>query len=121
MAGDGELLGRIHHHFSDALRHSCIVGATHWEEPRHAAAGLPGPAPQFFFAPARIELRAADWGPGGLDERYAAAWAEFLPSLEGWLELEHGAGGEAVSEAYLEVLDGRLEPQRAHMLTLHEA
>jgi hypothetical protein len=120
MAGDGALLVRVHTHFAGALKHSCIVGATHWEEPRNAAAGLPGPPPQFFFAPARIEQRAKDWGPGGVEERYAEAWSEFGPSAAGWLEVEHASGPEGATAAYLEVLEGRVEPRRAHVLTLRE-
>jgi hypothetical protein len=44
VAGDGKLLHDVHHHFGESLKHSCIVGATHWErrEPQH---DLPGPEP----------------------------------------------------------------------------
>jgi hypothetical protein len=121
MAGDGELLVRVHGWFEDALRHSCIVGATHWEAPRNAAADLKGPAPQFFFAPARIEQRNADWGPGGVEQRYAEAWGEFRPSVEGWLELNHASGPDAARSAYLAVLDGSIDPRRAQMVSLRDA
>ncbi|UPT62492.1 MAG: DUF2855 family protein [Hyphomonadaceae bacterium JAD_PAG50586_4] len=69
FAGDLELLAKIHTHFGDQLKYSCIVGATHWQ---NLAAGnaisaadkapLPGAKPVFFFAPDRIVKRTADWG-----------------------------------------------------------
>jgi hypothetical protein len=51
VAGDAEVRLTVHSHFGDALVASLVVGATHWEELTPGAAGLPGPAPQFFFAP----------------------------------------------------------------------
>lgn len=114
MSGDGGLLSRVHHHFGDALQHSCIVGATHWEE-RQTQHALPGAKPQFFFAPGQIKKRTQDWGPGGIDQRFAVAWAEFLPLLRRWLRVQHHAPArwEAV---WREVLEGRAPAQAGHVL-----
>jgi len=111
MAGDGELLARVHGHFGEALRHSCIVGATHWEQ-RQTRHALPGPKPQFFFAPARIAKRSQDWGPGGVDRAFTEAWQAFLPSLTGWLQVQRSIGTEALEPVYREVLEGRSTPER---------
>src|SRR5207247_8246144 len=88
MAGDGKLLHGVHNHFQDNLKHSCIVGATHWEErePQHE---LPGPIPQFFFAPTQLKKRSEDWGAAGLEQRYGDAWRSFLPSAHGCVQLHH--------------------------------
>src|SRR3954451_13480721 len=53
MAGDARVREAVHRAAGD-LRHSAVVGATHWEE---LAGGdeLPGPAPEFFFAPAHLQ------------------------------------------------------------------
>ena len=60
MSGDGEVVNALHRHYGENVRHSCVVGATHWNAaPR--ADDLPGAKPEFFFAPARIQKRAADW------------------------------------------------------------
>src|SRR5439155_1605165 len=85
---------------ADRLRHSAVVGATHWER-LAGASDLPGPAPEFFFAPTHIERLTAELGPGGLQRRLGEAWAEFLGQLGDWMEIEHGEGPEAVEPARL--------------------
>lgn len=117
MAGDGRLLAAVHHHFGDQLKYSCIVGATHWEhrETQHA---LPGAKPQFFFAPTQAQKRRKDWGPGGLEQRFGAAWKQFLPSAAKWMQVRRASGQQAVSDTWLEVLDGRAAPTAGHILSL---
>ena len=85
-----------------------------------AAAGdeLPGPAPKFFFAPDRVVKRTSDWGGAGLEARVAEAWHPFCEWTAGWLEPIPGQGFEAVQRAYLEVLEGRIDPKAAHVLSL---
>ena len=117
MAGDGELLHTVHHHFLDSLKHSCIVGATHWES-RRTQHQLPGAQPQFFFAPTQITQRRKDWGAEGLERRFAEAWQAFLPSVNTWLQVVVGRGPAAVEAAYREVLDGKAKPEQGHMLSL---
>jgi hypothetical protein len=57
MAGNAGVLATVHHHLGAELKHSCLVGATHWEA-RGAGFGarepLPGPKPELFFAPDHI-------------------------------------------------------------------
>lgn len=118
IAGDGGVRVAVHSHFGDRLVYSMAVGVTHWEELDAGAGELPGPTPTFFFAPDRVTKRAADWGRAGLEERVAEAWHPFCEWVSGWLEPIPGAGFEALRSAYLEVLEGRVEPSRAHVLTL---
>jgi hypothetical protein len=117
MAGDGELLHAVHHHFSDNLKHSCIVGATHWEQ-RATQHELSGPSPEFFFAPTQITKRRQDWGPGGIEKRFSDAWRAFLPSVNGWMKIVHSDGPAAVEGVYRETLEGKSSPELGHMLSL---
>ena len=94
------------------------VGMTHWEALRAGGGELPGPTPVFFFAPTRIKTRSEDWGRAGLEQRVADAWHPFCEWAGSWLELIEGEGFDAVRDAYLDVLEGRVEPTRAHVLTL---
>jgi NADPH:quinone reductase-like Zn-dependent oxidoreductase len=119
IAGDGEVRLAVHSHYEDDLIQSITVGVTHWE--RLGAAGdaeLTGPQPAFFFAPARIGKRSQDWGGAGLEAKVADAWHPFCEWADGWLEVIGGEGFEAVESAYLQVLDGEVAPNRAHVLTL---
>ena len=60
MSGDSAVRANIHNNAAD-LRFDLMVGATHWESPP-AEATLPGPAPEFFFAPTQIAKRCPGLG-----------------------------------------------------------
>lgn len=117
MAGDAPLRARIHRHFGAALKHDCMVGVTHWEAPPEQAE-LPGPKPAMFFAPSQIQKRAADWGPGGFEQRVGAAWTEFLGSSSNWFEVRREQGPEAVATRWLEAVENRLPPTCGQLLSL---
>jgi len=117
MAGEGKVLHDIHHHFRDALKHSAIVGASHWEK-RSTQHGLPGPKPQFFFAPNQIKKRNQDWGRGGVDQHFAEVWSPFVDFVRPWMKIVHSKGEAAVQEAYLRMLEGRAGADEGHILSL---
>lgn len=116
MAGNGQLLHDIHHHFRERLVHSCMVGGTHWDQ-RETQHDLPGAKPEFFFAPTRIKKRTQDWGPK-LADNFGAAWQPFLKFAMGWLQVRRTHGETAVQAAYLESLDGKTKPDVGHILSL---
>jgi Protein of unknown function (DUF2855) len=119
VAGDGEVRYAVHSHYGDELLHSMAVGFTHWEEGQGPDQGdLPGPKPAFFFAPDRVTKRSKDWGGTELATRVAGAWHPFCKWMGGWLEPIHGQGFEAVRAAYLDVLEGQVDPKQAHVLSL---
>ena len=117
FAGDADVRQAVHSRYADDLRHSMAVGVTHWEE-FEGGTDLPGPTPTFFFAPTRVTKRSADWGAAGLEERVAEAWGPFCEWCGGWLEVYRGTGYEAARDAYLDVLEGRVAPSRAHVLSV---
>jgi hypothetical protein len=116
-AGDGAVVNAVHHHLRDNLRHSCVVGATHWGSARPAQ-DLPGPAPTFFFAPTQSEKRNAEWGPAGFQQRLGEAWKRFLVFSGSWLRVVQGRGSAEVERVYREVLQGHAEPSEGHVLSL---
>jgi hypothetical protein len=118
VAGDDALRLAVHSHYGDALAHSLGVGMTHWEEFGTGDGDLPGPTPAFFFAPARFAKRSEDWGAAGLAARVTEAWHPFSEWAGGWLDVVRGEGYDAVQSAYLDVLEGRVDPKTAHVLTL---
>jgi len=119
IAGDGGVRQAVHAHYGDDLLYSMAVGVTHWEELGSGGGGdLPGPTPTLFFAPDRVVKRSQDWGRVDLERRVAGAWHPFCEWTGSWLESIPGEGFEAVQAAYLDVLEGRVEPKRAHVLTL---
>jgi hypothetical protein len=116
MSGNAEVQSAVHEHYGDDLAYSCAVGMTHHEE-MAGGSDLAGPDPVFFFAPVRIKKRGADWGAADLDQRVTDAWLPFVDWTGGWLEVIHGSGPEALQQAYLEVLDGKVDPAAGHVLS----
>jgi hypothetical protein len=117
MAGDAEVRSAVHEHYRGQLAHSAVVGATHHDRMGEVPDALAGPRPSFFFAPDRVSKRSADWGREGLEQRLAEAWRPYLDWTEQWLEVIHGRGPEDLERAYLDLLDGRIDPAKAHVLS----
>ena len=85
---------------------------------RHPIHWAPGATPTWFFAPDQIRKRAREWGPGGIDRRFSAAWSDFAPMLERWLTVTESHGPAAVTQIYLDTLNGRVPPDQGHILSL---
>ena len=120
IAGDGNVRLAVHSHYGEELIHSMTVGITHWEELGAGEGELPGPSPTLFFAPDRAAKRSEDWGRAELQSRVADAWHPFCEWTGGWLEVVEDQGFEAVQRVYLDVLEGRVGPKTANVLSLVE-
>jgi uncharacterized protein DUF2855 len=117
MAGNSALRETLHRHFGAQMKYSGRIGLTHRktspDEPE-----LPGAKPTWFFAPDQIRKRAKEWGPGGVDIRFGAAWSGFAPNLDRWLKVTESRGPAAVQQVYLNTLNGRVPPDEGHILSL---
>ena len=113
VAGNRDVQHAVHHHFGDLLAHSMLVGVSHWDHETAAdlTAPLPGPKPEFLFAPTQIAKRTEDWGTDGLNERVSASWTRFCDWIGTWLELSRARGIDGVVEVYSEVLGGAVDPK----------
>jgi hypothetical protein len=115
FAGSAELRRTVHEHWADALACSTAVGATDWE---HRAAGsglrLPGPKPQFFFAPSQAQQRLKEWGGAGFGQRLGQAWSGFttaaLAARPPWLGLREVSGRDEIAAAYRSLVAGEVAP-----------
>jgi len=118
MSGDAGLRAAVHTHFGDRLRRSVQVGMTHHDAPAAGntagaeQGGLPGPAPEFFFAPDHIRRRWKEWGPAGYGERLDAARSGFDAGPGATISIDHVRGAEAVRAAWVATVDGRADPSR---------
>lgn len=115
MAGGEATLRAIHSTLGDALRYSCRIGLTQWQDAKALIPDLPGVRPVFFFAPDRVKARLADWGSVGFMQRVGEASAAFVAHARGWLEIETHRGPEAIVSAYRTVLAGKARPQSGIM------
>lgn len=112
VAGDAAVREAVHRHLDDRLAASITVGLTHWEAVG-TTAGLPGPQPEMFFAPSRIEKRMRDWGRDEYGRRLGAAWAALVDVAGDWVEIVELDGLDALRDAYLRMVDGDVDPTQA--------
>ena len=120
MAGNGSTLAAVHNHFDSALRYSCLVGATHWNE-RSGAQAMAGPKPEPFFAPNHIKERSAEWGPGGLENKFEAGWQGFTAKVGNWVTVQNCRGEEAVGQVYTQLLAGQAPPDVGYIANVDPA
>jgi hypothetical protein len=116
MAGNPEIVAGIHTHFGNSLQYSCSVGATHWDQTSHRV-DIPGPKPQFFFAPSQLSKRSKEWGREEFNIRLNAALNTFIEGSKEWLRIEHSRGADAVSETYSQLVGGKMPPEIGNILS----
>ena len=106
IAGDGAVTAALSRHFADRLKLNLVVGKAHWD----AAPGERVPAVGF-FAPARVEKRSREWGPGEFRERMGAAWTHFLGDARRLFRIEVSTGPDAALTAYRDAVAGTADPR----------
>lgn len=112
MAGSASVRAAVHETFADHLKVSSAVGLTHWQDFQGGGA-LPGPKPEFFFAPAQIEKRNADWGPGEAARRGLEASLKAARAVEPHVRIDRREGPEAVMAAWRDLAENRARPDQA--------
>jgi hypothetical protein len=116
MAGNPEIVALVHTHFGESLKYSCSIGATHWDQTSHRV-DIPGPKPQFFFAPSQLSKRSKEWGREEFNMRLDAALNTFIEGSKEWLRIEHSRGADAVSETYSQLVGGKMPPEIGNILS----
>lgn len=121
FSGDVALRRRIHEHFGNLLVYDCYAGSAQNTDFLKTAA-LPGPAPQFYFAPVQIRKRNADWGPAVVNEKFNAAQRRFIDHVReparGWLELVEETGMEAAQRRIGALYAGKSNPREGYVIRL---
>lgn len=120
MAGSAKVLSEVHHHYGENMRHSCRIGATHYEE-AGALPELPGARPEFFFAPSHVKTRGAEIGPQELMMRLGAAFAGYRNFADDWLRVERSYGADKVASVYQAVLAGKTDPAFGQIISMWPA
>lgn len=120
MAGSVRLLESVHNHWQDALKHSCRIGATHYDE-MGPTDHLPGPTPTFFFAPTHVQTRSAELGAQELMMRLGTAYVGFRIFCDSWLDIRRSYGQCETEKTYQKVLAGDTEPHIGEIVSMRHA
>jgi hypothetical protein len=117
MSGSGPLLSALHAQLGDNMRYCANVGVTHYSE------NTMGPhfiaeRSAMFFAPAHIQQRTRDWGPGAFEKKAYAFWREAALKSRTWLKFDRERGIAGIEAAYHRVLNGESAPDRGLIIEL---
>ena len=112
FAGDRAIVRRVHEQIGDELKRSILVGFTH-RLAEADEAPLPGPAPEFFFAPDMIARHGRELG-----RRYAAAWERFAPLAARTVRIERITDGDGLTRLYHDLLEGTADPAAGYVASL---
>jgi hypothetical protein len=118
FTGSAAIRRTVHTHYQENLVHSASVGLTQSHSMDLGVDDLPGPKPALFFAPERIAVRNNEWGQGGVNQRFDEVWHELAHWASTWLRIKHCHGIDAARSTYLDVLNGRVDPDSAHVLRI---
>lgn len=121
FAGNADHLRLVHETLGDDLKASVQVGAADWSGPKSAATAeaLPGPKPEFFFAPSQGEKRVKEWGPEEFERRVRDEMLEFYEPASHWIKTVRGIGSEAIQECYERALNGKIMPSEGYVLSFN--
>jgi hypothetical protein len=120
IAGNAGVQLRVHRHFGDALVHDAALGASHSHAPPQPDEHLPGPKPQFFFAPVWVAQRQKEWGSDEFNRRVGEAVAAFFAHVveHRLIDVQEQQGLEAARDVLAELLNGTTDPAIGHVIRL---
>ncbi|HYD63422.1 MAG TPA: DUF2855 family protein [Noviherbaspirillum sp.] len=121
FSGDEDLRARVHYHFGDALVYDCFAGSAQ-NTGFLRDTGLPGPKPEFYFAPVQIRKRNTDWGHDVVNQKFNEAQLAFIrrvsDPLHTWMQIEEHRGYEEGQKLIDDMHGGRIDPLKGHTLVL---
>jgi hypothetical protein len=110
MSGNSTVKAKLHSTLKNQLKHSSVVGLSHWDQ-FTPTAPLDGPKPQFFFAPSQVAKRREEWGPGKIEAQITAAWKRIAASASDWMEVQVHDGVADAEEVYATLARGDADPK----------
>lgn len=120
MAGAPDVLAAVHHRLGDRIRHSMMIGKSHHDAvPTTAAGVLPGPAPQFFFAPTELDRLVQGWGAAEYRRRTTDATHEFVDASRAWMTIDQRRGPDGPASAWASVYGGEVTPDVGVIASFH--
>jgi hypothetical protein len=122
MSGNGKLLSDLHSHLGDQMRFCSNVGITHYDETGMGPGFIPGfirERSAMFFAPAHIQQRASDWGPGVFQQKAFQFWQLAAKQSRPWLRRMEFNGVPGMVDAFRQTLAGEVQPSCGVIVALN--
>jgi hypothetical protein len=120
MAGNPNVLAAVHHRLGDRIKHSMMIGRSHHDAVSTAPLGaLPGPPPQFFFAPTALDRLVELWGADEYRRRTIEATTEFIDASRAWMRVDERRGPDGPESAWRSIYAGDVTPDVGVIASFH--
>ena len=120
MAGNPNVLAAVHQRLGDRIKHSMMIGRSHHDAvPTVAAGPLPGPTPQFFFAPTELDRLVENWGAAEYRRRTTEATHEFIDASRAWMSVDERRGSDGPASAWASIYAGEVTPDVGVVASFH--
>lgn len=117
MAGNGDVMGKLHSQLGGNMARCINVGLTHWDE-REAGDDIITERSEFFFAPSHIQRRMQEWGPDGFAEKTSTFMQRTALKSRDWLKIKTVDGLRGLADIYPDVCNGRLAADQGLIVQL---
>lgn len=121
FSGDEALRAKVHYHFGEQLTYDCFAGSAQ-NTGFLRDTGLPGPKPQFYFAPVQIRKRNTDWGHDVVNQRFNEAQLSFIRRISDtehpWMQIAETRGFHATQKLIEDMHGGRIDPRKGNVVVI---
>lgn len=117
MSGNGTVLSDLHALLGDNMKYTSNVGVTHYDENKMGPHFIRERS-AMFFAPAHIQKRTQEWGPGEFEKKAYRFWHDASIKSREWLNIEHHNGMDALGIIYNSLLSGKVAPDKGIIVSL---
>ena len=122
MAGNREILGKLHSSLGNQMIKCITVGMTHWDNETTAddAMGqlMNRDRTEFFFAPDHIQKRISDWGTDGYNKKTTSFMDARAEQSKNWMNIKEVSGLNNFLDTYDEVIQGDINPNEGIIVNI---
>ncbi|MED5253739.1 MAG: DUF2855 family protein [Pseudomonadota bacterium] len=122
MAGNREILGKLHSSLGNKMIKCITVGMTHWDNETTAddtmGQLMNRERTEFFFAPDHIQKRINDWGTEGYNQKTSSFMDTRAEQSKSWMNIKEVSGLDNFLSTYDNVIQGDINPNEGIIVNI---
>ena len=122
MAGNREILGKLHSSLGNKMIKCITVGMTHWDNETTAddtmGQLMNRERTEFFFAPDYIQKRISEWGTEGYNQKTSSFMDTRAEQSKSWMNIKEVSGLDNFLSTYDNVIQGDINPNEGIIVNI---
>ena len=122
MAGNREILGKLHSSLGNKMIKCITVGMTHWDNETTAddtmGQLMNRERTEFFFAPDHIQKRISDWGTEDYNKKTSSFMDNRAEQSKSWMNIKEVSGLDNFLSTYDNVIKGDINPNEGIIVNI---